>query len=50
MQDDMGFRTSATNAFQNYALTRVYRLRQGEETLSGADRARRRDEIFGDDH
>ena len=50
MQDEMGFRTGVTNAFQNYALTRVYRLAQGEETMSGAERARRRDEIFGDNH
>ena len=50
MQDEMGFRTSMTNAFQNYALTRVYRLTQGEETMSGAERARRRDDIFGDNH
>ncbi len=50
MQDEMGFRTSITNVFQNYALTRVYRLAQGEETMSGAERARRRDDIFGDNH
>jgi hypothetical protein len=48
MQDEMGFRTGITNAFQNYALTRVYRLTQGEDTMSGAERARRRDEVFGD--
>jgi hypothetical protein len=39
-----------TNAFQNYVLTRVYRLAQGEETMSDAERARRRDEISGDNH
>jgi hypothetical protein len=50
MQDEMGFRTNMTNAFQNYALTRAYRLAQGEEPMSGAERARRRDEIFGDNH
>jgi enoyl-CoA hydratase len=48
MQDEMGFRTGITNAFQNYALTRVYRLTQGEDTMSGAERARGRDEVFGD--
>jgi enoyl-CoA hydratase len=48
MQDEIGFRTGITNAFQNYALTRVYRLTQGEDTMSGAERARRRDEVFGD--
>ena len=48
MQDEMGFRTSMTSAFQNDALTRVYRLTQGEDTMSGAERARRRDEAFGD--
>jgi enoyl-CoA hydratase len=49
-QDKMGFRTSVTTAFHNYALTHVYRLAQGEEPMSGADRARRREEIFGDNH
>jgi len=48
MQDEMGFRTSMTSAFQNDALTRVYRLTQGEDTMRGAERARRRDEAFGD--
>jgi hypothetical protein len=48
MQDEMGFRTSVTGAFQTYALSRVYRLAQGEDTLSGAERARRRDDAFGD--
>jgi hypothetical protein len=41
MQDEMGFRTSMTSAFQNDALTRVYRLTQREDTMSGAERARR---------
>jgi hypothetical protein len=48
MQDEMGFRTSLTIAFQNDALTRIYRLTQGEDPMSGAERARRRDEAFGD--
>lgn len=48
MQDEMGFRTAITGAFQTYALTRVYRLAQGEDTREGAERARRRDEAFGD--
>jgi hypothetical protein len=48
MQDEMGFRTSMTSAFQNDALTRVNRLTQGEDPMSGVERARRRDEAFGD--
>lgn len=44
----MRFRTGIINAFQNYALTRVYRLTSGEDTMSGAERARRRDAVFGD--
>ena len=48
MQDEMGFRASMTSAFQNDALTRVYRLTQGEDTMSRAERVRRRDEAFGD--
>lgn len=30
------------------AVTRVYRLTQGEDTMSGAERARRRDDIFSE--
>jgi enoyl-CoA hydratase len=48
MQDEMGFRTGITGAFQTYAYTRIYRMEQGEETMEGAERARRRDEAFGD--
>ncbi len=48
MQDEMGFRTGVTGAFQSYALTRMYRLDQGEDTMSGAERARQRDAVFGD--
>ena len=48
MQDEMGFRTGVTGAFQTYALTRVYRLEQGEDSLAGAQRAKTRDEAFGD--
>lgn len=48
MQDEMGFRTGVTGAFQSYALTRMYRLQQGENTTEGAKRARERDAAFGD--
>ena len=48
MQDEMGFRTGVTGAFQSYALTRMYRMQQGENTLEGAKRARERDAVFGD--
>ena len=48
MQDEMGFRTAVTGAFQTYALTRVYRLEQGEDSLAGAQRAKTRDKAFGD--
>lgn len=48
MQDEMGFRTAVTGAFQTYALTRVYRLEQGEDTMAGAQRAKTRDKAFGD--
>ncbi len=44
----MGFRTGVTGAFQSYALTRMYRLDKGEDTVSGAERARQRDAAFGD--
>lgn len=50
MQDAMGFRTAMTGAFQTYALTRMYRLEQNQDTLEGAERARRRDQAFGDNH
>lgn len=48
MQDEMGFRTGITGAFQSYALTRMYRLNEGENTMDGAERARQRDVMFGD--
>lgn len=48
MQDEMGFRTGVTGAFQTYSLSRTYRLDQGDNTMDGAARARRRDEAFGD--
>jgi enoyl-CoA hydratase len=48
MQDEMGFRTGITGAFQSYALTRMYRLDQQEEGMQGAKRARNRDAVFGD--
>lgn len=48
MQDEMGYRSGVTGAFQTYALTRACRLEEGEQTLTGAQRARERDEAFGD--
>ncbi len=48
MQDKMGFRTGITGAFQSDALTRMYRLTEGENTMDGAERARQRDVMFGD--
>jgi enoyl-CoA hydratase len=48
MQDEMGFRTAITSAFQTYALSVAYRREQGQDMLGGAERARRRDEAFGD--
>jgi enoyl-CoA hydratase len=48
MQDDMGFRAAITGAFQTYALSTAYRREQGHDMLGGAERARRRDEVFGD--
>ena len=48
MQDEMGFRTGVTGAFQTYSLSRTYRLDQGDNTMDGAARARRRDAAFGD--
>ena len=50
MQDEMGYRSGVTGAFQTYAVTRAYRLEDGEQTLAGADRARQRDAAFGDNH
>lgn len=48
MQDEAGFRTGVTGAFQSYALTRMYRLEKGEDTFAGSKRAKERDEAFGD--
>ena len=48
MQDEMGYRSGVTGAFQTYAVTRAYRLEDGEQTLAGAGRARERDAAFGD--
>ena len=50
MQDEAGFRTGVVGAFQSYALTRMYRLENGEDTFSGSDRAKERDKAFGDNH
>ena len=51
MQDEMGFRVSINSAFQAHALSVAYRLeRDGDESqrVRGAQRARNRDESFGD--
>ena len=48
MQDEMGFRSAITGAFQTYALSMAYRREQGQDSLGGAERARSRDEAFGD--
>ena len=51
MQDEMGFRVSITSAFQAHALSVAYRQeRDGDESqrVQGAQRARNRDESFGD--
>ena len=48
MQDEAGFRTGVTGAFQSYALTRMYRLEKGEDTFAGPKRAKERDAAFGD--
>ena len=50
MQDEAGFRTGVVGAFQSYALTRMYRLENGEDTFSGSERAKERDKAFGDNH
>jgi enoyl-CoA hydratase len=51
MQDEMGFRVSITSAFQAHALSVAYRQeRDGDESqrVQGSQRARNRDETFGD--
>ena len=48
MQDEMGFRTAVTGAFATYALSMERRVEQGQEFFSGSERAKRRDEAFGD--
>ena len=51
IQDEMGFRVSINGAFQAHALSLAYRLeRDGDESqrVRGAQRARNRDESFGD--
>ena len=51
IQDEMGFRTAITGAFQAHAISLAYRRElHGEdfERSAGTDRARRRDEAFGD--
>jgi enoyl-CoA hydratase len=48
MQDEMGFRTAISGAYATYALSMAHRVEQGQEFFTGADRAQRRDEAFGD--
>ena len=48
MQDEMGFRTAITGAYATYSLSMERRVEQGQEFFSGADRAKRRDQAFGD--
>ena len=51
IQDEMGYRTAVTGAFQAHAISLAYRREQhGDdfERPAGTDRARRRDEAFGD--
>ena len=48
MQDEMGFRTAITGAFQSYSVATGYRMQLGQDPLGGTDRARNRDQAFGD--
>ena len=48
MQDEAGFRAAITGAYATYSLSMAHRLEQGQEFFSGSDRAKRRDEAFGD--
>jgi enoyl-CoA hydratase len=48
MQDEMGFRTAITGAYASYALSMEQRVAQGQEFFSGSERAKRRDQAFGD--
>ncbi len=50
MQDEMGYRTAITGAFQTYSVATGYRMQLGQDSLGGTDRARNRDESFGDSH
>jgi enoyl-CoA hydratase len=50
MQDEMGFRTAITGAFQTYALSVAHRRELGHDMLGGKERALRRDQAFGDHH
>ncbi len=50
MQDEMGFRTAMTGAFQTYSVATAHRMAMGQDALGGADRARNRDAAFGDNH
>ena len=49
MQDEMGFRAAITGAYQTHALSVAYRREEGQDLQSGGvERARHRDETFGD--
>ena len=51
MQDEMGFRTGVTGAFHVHALSLAYRRERDGDNFErgiGTDRARQRDESFGD--
>ena len=49
-QDETGFRTAITGAFQTYALSLAHRRDLGHDMLGGKERALRRDQAFGDHH
>jgi enoyl-CoA hydratase len=48
MQDEMGFRSAITGAYASYSLSMAHRVEQGQDFFSGSERAKRRDEAFGD--
>ncbi len=52
VQDEMGYRTAIVSSFQTYAAAMAYRQTEGveEELPQGVNRARQRDDRFGDHH
>ena len=51
VQDQMGFRNSIMSGFHNHALGLSYRREiYGADRVGSIDRARERDEKFGDGH